>query len=34
LTPTIVAVVSSRFCIVVTRSIPWIDSFESVGLSA
>ena len=34
LTPTIVAVGASRFCIVVTRSRPWIDSFESTGRRA
>ena len=32
LTPTIVAVEESRRCIEVTRSVPWIDSFESTGL--
>ena len=34
LTPTIVAVDERRFCIAVTRSSPWIDSFESTGRSA
>jgi len=34
LTPTIVAPGDSRFCIEVTRSTPWIASFESVGRSA
>ena len=34
LTPTIVAVDERRFCIEVTRSRPWIVSFESAGRSA
>ena len=34
LTPTIVAVDERRFCIAVTRSRPWIASFESTGRSA